>query len=255
MTKNIIVGNWKMNPRTEKEALKLFQNIAKSVARVKNTEIVICPPSLYLAGLKNLSKKIVLGAQDAFWGDVGPHTGQVSTEMLYNIGVRYVILGHSERRALGESNLDINKKIKSALSSGLTPILCIGENVRDEQHEYFNIVKGQIEECLKGIQKALILKIIFAYEPVWAISSTPNRRDATALDSKEMTIFIRKIISGLSTPEIAKGVKILYGGSVSGEDAQEFLENGGVRGLLAGKASLDEKKFLEIVKICEALKK
>ena len=178
--------------------------------------------------------------------------------MLYNSGVRYVILGHSERRSPpaggGEDNNIINKKVKAALLGGLVPILCVGESERDKDHAYFNIVKKQVEECLRGVSKNSISKVIIAYEPVWAISSTPDRRDATPEDSKEMAIFIRKVLSGFSTPEIAKATRIIYGGSVSEKDAREFLENGGVDGALPGRASLDPNKFSEIIKICEALK-
>lgn len=257
MTKRIIIGNWKMNPRTEKEAEKLFGNVAKGLNNLKKTQVVICAPYIYLQKLKKLSKKISLGAQDAFFGDVGPFTGEISGEMLYNIGVKYIILGHSERRALGETDLLINKKIKGALAAGLTPILCVGEETRDERdprHGYFNIVKRQVEECLEGVSKNSITKVIIAYEPVWAISSTPNRRDATAVDSKEMVIFIRKILSGITSPETAKSVRIIYGGSVNEKDAGEFLEFGGADGALPGRASLSADKFIKIVKTCEALK-
>jgi triosephosphate isomerase len=253
--RKIIIGNWKMNPRSGQEAAKWFKNIALSVGRVKNTEMVICAPFLYLAELKKFSRKISLGAQDAFPGDVGPFTGEVSAEMLQGAGVSYVILGHSERRALGETNQDVNKKIKGALGAGLRPILCVGENARDPKHKYFNFVKGQVEECLKGVPKNSLPKVIVAYEPIWAISSTAGRRDATPEDSKEMAIFIRKILSGLSTPEIAKEIRVIYGGSVNERDVREFLVGGGVDGALPGKASLDPKKFAEIVKICEALTK
>jgi triosephosphate isomerase len=254
MSKKIIIGNWKMNPLTLKEAEKLFNDVAKNVSTVKKTEVVICPPFLYLEKLKKISKKINLGAQNAFWGDVGAYTGEVSAEMLYNIGARYVILGHSERRALGESNTDVNKKVRASLSAGLRPILCVGESARDENHGYFNLVKMQLEECLAGISKNSISKITIAYEPIWAISSTPNRQDATSDDSREMAIFIRKILSDKFGEEVSN-MRIIYGGSANEKDAEEFLKNGGVDGLLAGRASLDAKKFAEIVKICETLNK
>ncbi|MBU0998930.1 triose-phosphate isomerase [Patescibacteria group bacterium] len=253
MSKKIIIGNWKMNPLTLKEAEKLFSGIAKEISSIKKTEVVICPSFLYLEKLKKIrTSKIKLGAQNAFWGEVGAFTGEVSGEMLYNIGVQYVILGHSERRALGESSNDVNKKIKASLEAGLIPILCVGENIRDESHNYFNFVKTEIEECLMGVSKNSISKIIIAYEPIWAISSTPNRKDATPADCLEMVIFIRKIISDKFRKE-AYRTKIIYGGSVNEKDAKEFLKNGGVDGLLPGRASLDVKKFIEIIKICEVL--
>ncbi len=254
MSKKIIIGNWKMNPLSLKEAEKLTVDIAKNISKIKKTSVVLCPPFIYLEKLKKISKKVIIGAQDAFVGEVGAFTGEVSTEMLYNIGVRYVILGHSERRALGENNTDINKKLKSALSASLTPVLCVGESERDLNHEYFNFVKTQIVECLNGINKNLFSKMIIAYEPVWAISTTPNRRDATALDSSEMVIYIRKVLADLSSPDIANSVRILYGGSVNNKDAGDFLKNGGVDGLLVGRASLDAKKFVEIIKIAEDIK-
>lgn len=250
--KKIIVGNWKMNPLSLKEAEKLFNSVAKILARTKNTDIIICPPFIYLEKLKKISKKIILGAQDTFGKDVGAFTGEVSAEMLYNVGARYVIVGHSERRNMGETNEEINKKIKNALTSGLSPILCVGENERDESHSYFNLVKNQLEECLSGVSKNSISKIVVAYEPVWAISTTPDRKDATASDSLEMSIYIRKVLADKFGADAHK-VRIIYGGSVNEKDALEFLKHGGVDGLLPGKASLDVKKFTEIVKICETL--
>src|SRR3989338_2243800 len=256
MTKKIIIGNWKMNPQTEKEAEKWFTSISQSVGRVKNTEVVICAPFIYLDKLtKIITSKVKLGAQDAFWDDIGPYTGEISPEMLYNIGAIYVILGHSERRAMGETNELVNKKIKSTLASGLVPIVCIGEKERDPNHEYFKNLKTQVNECLKGVAKTSISKIIIAYEPIWAISSTLNRRDATYADSREMAVFIRKILSDISSPEIVSNTRVIYGGSANERDAEDFLQNGGVDGLLPGRASLDPKKFSEIIKICEALSK
>ena len=241
-----------MNPLFQGEAQKLFASLAKNLSRVKKTEIVICPPLLYLEKLKKISKKISLGAQDAFWGDTGAFTGEVSAEMLYDNGIKYAILGHSERRALVETNSLVNKKIKAALSAGLVPILCIGESARDESHNYFNSVKMQLEECLRGVKKNLISKTIIAYEPIWAISTTPNHKDATPRDSREMAIFIKKVLVDRFGLKI-KIPRIIYGGDVNEKNIQDFLKDGGVEGVLIGRASLDAKKFTEIVKIAEKL--
>lgn len=246
----IIIGNWKMNPLTLTEAEKLFGKIAKNLALVKKTKVVVCPPVIYSEKLKRLSRKIIFGAQDAFWGETGPYTGEVSAEMLYGTGVRYAILGHSERRTLGETNEIINRKIKASLAASLTVIICVGESERNEDHGYFNLVKGQLEECLAGVSKNSVSKIIIAYEPVWAISSTANRHDATPADSQEMVIFIRKILSDKFGPE-AKKIRIIYGGSVNEKDAASFLREGGVDGLLPGRASLDAEKFSKIVMAAE----
>lgn len=254
MSKKIIIGNWKMNPLTLKEAEKLFRDIAKGVSRIKKTEIVICPPILFLKEIKKFSKKILLGAQNTFLGDVGAFTGEVSADMIYEIGAKYTIVGHSERRALGETDILINKKIKGALVAGLRPILCVGEVKRDENHEYFNFIKKELEECLAGISRDSVSKIIIAYEPIWAISTTPGHKDATFHESYEMAIFIRKVLSDKFGGE-AKKMRVIYGGSVSEKDAADFLKNGGVDGLLVGRSSLDSNKFIDILRICETLSK
>lgn len=255
ITKKIIIANWKMNPKTTKEAEKIFGTVAKHLPTLKNTEVVICAPYIYFTNLLKIkTAKIALGAQDSSQvEDSGAYTGEVSPAMLYGAGIRYVILGHSERRALGEQDTGINKKIKSALSAGLMPILCVGETKRNEDHEYFNIVKNQLEACLDGVQRNFISKIIVAYEPVWALSTTENRHDATPEDSKEMAIFIRKVLADKFGVKIDMP-RIIYGGSVNEKNTEEFMAFGGVDGLLPGKASLDPKKFIEIVKICTALK-
>ena len=251
--KKIIIGNWKMNPSKAKEAEKLLKDISKNIKSLKKTEVVVCPPFVYLEKLNKISKKISLGAQDIFWGDVGAYTGEVSGKMLSSVGVKYVIIGHSERRALGETNLMVNKKVKSALEENLVPIVCVGENSRDEKHEYFNIIKNQIEECLAGVIKNLMMKVIIAYEPIWAISTSVNHKEATPEISREMSIFIRKVLNDKFGAEVADKVRIIYGGSASPQNAQGFLCDGGAEGLLPGRDSLDSKKFLEIIKIAESL--
>jgi triosephosphate isomerase len=261
--KKIVIGNWKMNPLSFKEAEKLFTNIVKSVSGIKKTEIVICPPFLYLEKLKKFSRKISLGAQNVFWGDAGPFTGEISGEMLYDIGARYVIVGHSERRTMpvrqsldvggGETNEIVNKKIKAAVGAGLVPILCVGENMRDKNHEYLNFVKKQIEECLNGVSKNSISKIIVAYEPVWAIGR--GAYPATPEEFREMNIFIRKILSDKFGVEAVENIRIIYGGSVDEKNAERFIQDGQADGFLPGRASLNPRKFSRIVQICETLNK
>ncbi len=251
--KKLVIANWKMNPAFVKDAEKLFKSVTKGVRGLKNTEVIVCPPFIYFDKLKKISKKINLGAQDAFYGDKGPFTGEVSSEMLENVGIKYVILGHSERRALGEENVLINKKLKGALAAGLIPILCVGDEERNESHEYFNFVKNQIEEGLNGVSKDLLSKVIIAYEPVWALSTTVGRKDATPADSREMNIFIKKIISDKFGVKVEMP-RIIYGGSVNEKNILDFVVNGGIDGVLVGGASLDPKKFLEIIKIVETQK-
>jgi len=253
LKRKLVISNWKMNPSSLKEAEKLFTEIVKSVSSIRKTEIVICPPFLYLEKLKKLSRKIFLGAQDVFWKDDGAYTGEVSGGMLYNLGAKYVIVGHSERRAMGESNDDINKKIKASVKAGLFPILCVGESIRDKNHEYLNFVKAQLEECLDKISKDSILKIVVAYEPIWAIGKGAS--PATPEEFREMNIFIKKILSDKFNVKAVGNIKILYGGSVNDKNAEDFIKEGKADGFLVGRAGLNSKKFSKIVKICEALNK
>jgi triosephosphate isomerase len=245
----IVIANWKMNPQSQKEAEVLFKTISK-VKNLRKTTLIICPPFLYIEKLKKISPRIALGAQNVFYEKKGAFTGEISAPMLSSVGVKYVIIGHSERRALGETNQDINKKIKIALISGLMPIVCIGEKERDENHEYFNIIKSQIEECLDGLNKVILSKIIIAYEPVWALSTTEDRKDATPADSLEMTIFIKKVISDKFGGKFVIP-KIIYGGSVDDKNCNDFLKDGGVSGVLVGGASLNAEKFLKIINMTE----
>lgn len=253
MSKNIVIGNWKMHPLTLKEGEKLFADIAKQVQAFKKTDIVICPPFLYIEKLKKISKKIYLGAQNGCPGDVGAFTGEISLGMLSTLGVTYAIFGHSERRMLGESNTDVNKKIKSALSFKITPILCVGENTRDENHEYLSFIKTQIEECLQGLTKISLSQVIIAYEPVWAIGKDATRV-ATPAEFLEISIFIKKILSDKFGKLATQAMRIIYGGSVHPENAASFLVEGRADGFLPGRDSLNAKKFLEIIKITEGVK-
>lgn len=261
MSKKIVIANWKMNPITYKEAEKLFVANAKAVRNIKKTEVVFCPPVIFLPSLLHLLKaksnkqKAVLGAQNVFYEEKGAYTGEISAEMVYSIGGRYVILGHSERRSPpaggGETNEDINKKVRMALSTGLVPIVCIGEKERDENHKYLNFIKEQLEIALKNILKSSLSKVIIAYEPVWAIGKNAIR-EANPLEFLEMKIFIKKVLSiifGVKT----KMPRIIYGGSVHPKNSEAFLKEGQADGFLVGRDSLDAKKFGEIISVTESI--
>lgn len=246
--KKLVIGNWKMNPASVKDAEKLFTSIAKNLKNIKKTEVVIAPPYVFIEKLSKIkTSKVKLGAQNAFWEKPGAFTGEVSFEMLENIKVKYVIVGHSERRALGETNTEINKKIKSVLSAGMTPVLCVGESVRDENHEYLSVIQNQILECLAGLTKNNIRDVVIAYEPVWAIGKGAVR-EATPAEFLEVCIFIKKVLSDKFKNS---NVTMLYGGSVHPENSKEFLMEGKADGFLVGRGSLDAKKFVEIINITE----
>jgi triosephosphate isomerase len=239
----IIVANWKMNPQFQKDAEVLFKNTIKEVKNIKNNKIIICPPFPFLFVAKKLkNKKIILGAQNCSKETDGSYTGQVSALMLKNMGVNYVIVGHSEHRTLGEDNEIINKKILNLFKSKLLPILCIGETHRDKDGMYLSFIEEQIKICLNSVSRTQIKNIIIAYEPVWAIGAN-STREATKEEFVEVKIFIKKVISDIYDANIAHSIPILYGGSVNSENAKSFIQEGGADGLLVGRDSINSKKF------------
>ena len=222
--KSLIVANWKMNPQTLAEAKRLFDSVKNGIKGIKNTEIVICPPFIYLSNIQNLKSNIQLGAQDVFWEEKGAFTGEVSAKMLKDLGVSYVIIGHSERRKYQKEKDEIvNKKIKTALENGLKPILCI-EKI------------SQIKKAVQGISKEKIKKIILAYEPIWAIGTG---KPCSIEKAEKMNFLFRKILN--------KNV-FLYGGSVNSQNARDFIKKAEFQGLLIGGASLNAQEFVKIVK-------
>lgn len=245
--KKIIAANWKMNPKTVKEAKILFQKVSKIKSR--KTDIVIAPPFVYIPFLK--SKNVKIGSQDVFIQNAGPYTGEVSPSMLKSVGVKYVIVGHSERRlGRGESNELINKKIKSSLESGLKVIAVVGETERNSD-EFWKFLKKQIKESLRGVKRKYAKNLIIAYEPVWAISTSKNRKKASPQDIFEATIFIRRTLLDIFGRKTALATRILYGGSVEPQNAKDFLEIEGISGALVGGSSLDAEKFKKIIKAAE----
>lgn len=244
----IIIGNWKMNPVSLKESQVIFNETLKISKGLKNIEIVICPPAPFLFVGNNLKlKNIKLGAQNVFEEIKGAYTGEVSPKMLSSLGVKYVIVGHSERRNLGETNKIINKKILATLKEKISPILCIGESTRDNNGFYLAFIKRQIIECLVNVPKAQIKNIIVAYEPIWAIGDNAIH-EATKDEFIEIQIFIKKIIADIYDIKTVNTVKIIYGGSVHASNAKEFMD-GGADGLLVGRDSLSPKKFKEIIEV------
>lgn len=233
--KKIIIANWKMNPSTLAEAKLLFNSAKKGVKNIKNIEVVICPPFLYISNLGPRTSKIKLGAQDCFWEESGPFTGEISLLMLKNFGCDYVIVGHSERRALGETDEMINRKLRAALKKKIKPILCIGETFKERKEgKTFRILKSQLIKDLKGFLKPKD-QIVVAYEPVWAIGTGIPCQPR---DAKEVLIWLKKFLPKNQT---------IYGGSVNSENAQNYIKIG-FNGLLVGGASLKAKEFLDIVK-------
>ncbi len=249
MIKKTIIGNWKMNPLNIDEATVLFKSIVEGAGKFKKINTVICPPTPFLERLFLLSKKkITIGAEDCFFGESGPYTGEVSAEMLKSVGVKYVIVGHSERRALGDDDEMISKKVKSAVDAGLRVVLCVGETKRDESGEYLNFVKNQIVSGLSKIKRSSLRSLFIAYEPVWAIGKSAVRA-SNPQDVLEMSIFIKKILTEIFGREDGIKVPIIYGGSVDINNSHDFLQGGKVDGLLVGRESLNPQNFIKILEI------
>ncbi len=245
--KPLIVANWKCNPTSLPEAKGLFGSIRKGIKNVKNVEVVICPPFVYLPELKVKGSKLKLGAQNCFWEDKGAFTGEISAKMLRSLACKYVIIGHSERRRyFKERDLGINKKIKSSLQNKLKPILCIGETEEEKNRgEFPQVIKTQIEKGLRKIPRTKIKEIAIAYEPIWAIGTGKACRPVQA---QVTNLLIRKIMTRLYSRSIAEKVPVLYGGSVNKTNALDYLRESRMAGLLIGGASLRPKEFIRIVK-------
>jgi triosephosphate isomerase (TIM) len=247
MKKNklLVVANWKMNPGTIEEAKEIFQGTKKTVKILKNTKVVVCPPFVYLSDLEKINdSKLILGAQDMFWAKDGSFTGEISAGMLKKEG--YVILGHSERRELGETDEMVSKKIVSAIKAGLKPILCIGEKSRDDHGEYLHFLRNQIINSLGKLPKRLLTKIIIAYEPIWAIGKS-DKESMKPTIIHEAALFVKKVLAEIYDPKIAMLISILYGGSVNYKNAKEIITLGEVQGLLVGHESLKPERFSELL--------
>ena len=234
-----------MNPSALAEVKVLFKKISLASGRLRNVETILCPPFIFLSVLSSVGVK--LGSQDVFWQNGGRFTGEISPEMLKGLGVSHCIIGHSERRELGESDEVVSKKVNAALREGLRAVMCIGERERDSSGVYFDFLKDQLKKSLAGVPLRFLTDLIIAYEPIWAIGKS-FRDSMTPADIREMTIFIRKVLSDIYERKAGSSVPIIYGGSVEPENVAEVLKEGGVDGVLVGHRSLVAEEFIAILK-------
>jgi triosephosphate isomerase (TIM) len=244
----LVIGNWKMHG-TLVESRALSTGIRDGLKRPRGVQVVVCPPFTALAAVAEIlgGGPVQLGAQTCHHEPSGAHTGEISLPMLAELGCRWVLLGHSERRKeIGESDELINLKVRAVLSGGLTPVLCVGETA-DERRQglTFTTVEGQLRAGLAGLGGDQIAKTVLAYEPVWAIGTGVN---ASPSQAAEVQGYLRGLLSELSSKEIAQTVRILYGGSVKAENADALLAEPEVDGALVGGASLNAQGFIGIVR-------
>lgn len=239
----LIIANWKMNPKTGKEAHDLFLAVKESAKSARELEIVVCPPFLWLKELTKQAGSIKIGAQNCHWETSGAFTGEISAKMLSDIGVKYVILGHSERRHfLGETDDIINSKIKAALKAGLRPILCVGEKEGEEMHI---VLETQLIRALEGLSVNQIKDIVIAYEPVWAVFTEFACSPDNALSAN---LFVKKILTKLYSRFLADRMPIIYGGSVNSNNSADYFSKSQMEGLLVGGASLNKEEFSKIIR-------
>jgi len=246
MKNKLIVANWKLHPATQAEALKLAR-----VSDHKN--VVICPPFLFLAPIGKSVKRAALGAQDVFWEEKGPHTGEVSAQMLKGMGVQYVIVGHSERRKMGETDGMVSAKVTTALMAGLRVILCVGEPLHVHKKGLAvtkRFVQQQLTEDLRGIShlERKSTQLVVTYEPVWAISGGKRDVKGRADKPEDAVVVIRFIKKILNSRFKIRDSRMLYGGSVNAKNAKSFLKYKEIGGALVGGASLRPKEFLGIIR-------
>lgn len=252
----IVAANWKMHPASLRAAQKLFSDVKRTASHLKNVTTVLCPPNLFLGAMSAdySGSKIILGSQDVSeFSDVGSQTGEVSAEMLADSGARVAIIGHSERRALGEDTDLLIKKTKNALNAELSVIYCIGESERDEAGSYLRMLESQITDLFTAIPGRLHEKITIAYEPLWAIGGG-EKNAVTPHDLHQATLFIRKVLRANFSNRRAKETNILYGGSVKRGNAKELFAGTGVDGFLIGGASLSADHFTDILRVVNDLK-
>ena len=242
----MLIANWKMAPETIVGALRLAKSTSTLSKKYKKSLTVIAAvPALYIPSIVSKERSLVIAAQDVAPVATIAATGSIGAGLLKGNKVSYCIVGHSECRSAGDTNEIVRAKIERLIEKKITPIICVGEKVRDEQGWYLSGIKDQIESALSAVPKAMVKRIIIAYEPVWAIGSHAVR-EATPVECQEMMLFIRKILADLSDHKTATQVSILYGGSVSEDNARAFLDDGGADGLLVGRVSLDAKRFAKL---------
>lgn len=246
MKKPIIIGNWKTNPATLAEAKKNILAIDKKLTN-KKQNYLLAVPDVYLSSLKEIKKRGELGVQNINGIELGAHTGNSTAQMAKSAGASFAILGHSEVREAGETDEKINEKIKQVLASGMDCVLCVGESIRDKEAKYLKFIEQQLMIALRDVRKDLFSQIVIAYEPIWAVGA---KEPATPHECFEVAIAIRRTLTSLVTIDHAKKVSILYGGAVDEKNAHIFIKDGGVDGLLIGRASLSPDTFSKIIINC-----
>ncbi|MEK5323415.1 triose-phosphate isomerase [Aeribacillus sp. FSL M8-0254] len=247
MRKPIIAGNWKMH-KTLEEAKSFVKEVKSLVPPQDKVDSVICAPALFLGQLVELAEgsELKIGAQNMHFEESGAYTGEISPVALADIGVDYVIIGHSERREMfAETDETVNKKVLAAFKHELTPIVCVGESLAEREAGKTNeIVGDQVKKALAGVDASAVKNIVIAYEPIWAIGTG---KSSSPEDANEVCAHIRGVIADIYSDDVANEVRIQYGGSVKPENIKDFLNQPEIDGALVGGASLEPRSFLQLL--------
>jgi triosephosphate isomerase (TIM) len=247
MRKPIIAGNWKMH-KTASEAKTFTEEVKGLVPDTDKVDSVICAPALFLENLVEQTKesKVAIGAQNMHFEESGAFTGEVSPVALADIGVEYVIIGHSERREMfNETDDSVNKKTLSAFKHNLTPIVCVGETLEQrENNETKDLVGAQVKQALTGLTEDQVKQTVIAYEPIWAIGTG---KSSTAEDANEVCAHIRQVVASEFSQSAADSVRVQYGGSVKPNNIKEYMAQSDIDGALVGGASLEPQSFLQLL--------
>lgn len=240
----LLVGNWKMAPEKPEQAEKLTKETLTIAKKYKKTiQFVVCPTVAHLSIVAKQAKvPLLFGAQNVAMTVAPANTGLVSAAQLKGLGTQYCIVGHSESRARGETNEMVLEQTKRLVEKKIIPIICIGEKTRDAHGWYLSEIKDQLDGIFSSFSKQVLKTIVIAYEPIWAIGTNADRV-ATPAECREMVIYIRKLISDVHGDKSASTTTILYGGSVNEINAQHFITEGTVQGLLVGRVSLEPKRY------------
>jgi len=249
MRRPIIAGNWKMY-KTASEAEELVKNLIPFVKSTSDVDIVVCPPFTALRSVSLVignNSSVELGAQDIHWEKEGAFTGEISPLMLTDLKVKYVIIGHSERRQeFGETDEAVNQKVKAASAQGFIPIMCVGETLKERENgKTEETVQRQVRAGLAGVKPEEVEKLVIAYEPIWAIGTGVA---ATPEAAEDVIRYIRSVVGAHFSPDVARKIRIQYGGSVKPENIAEFMREPDIDGALVGGASLDAQTFAQIIK-------
>lgn len=247
MRKPIIAGNWKMN-KILSEAKSFAEEVKTQVPSKEKVEAVICAPALFLQGLVEAAKgtDLEIGAQTMHFEESGAFTGEISPKALEDLGVQYVIIGHSERREMfNETDETVNKKTLAAFRYHLLPIVCVGETLEQRENgKTMELVGNQVKKALAGLTNEQAKQTVIAYEPIWAIGTG---KSSTAQDANEVCAHIRKVVAEQFDDDVAGALRVQYGGSVKPENIKEFMAQPDIDGALVGGASLKAQSFLQLV--------